>query len=98
MPKRFVMVKQKTQPKQNNEEKSTSPSELILHNDDFNTFDFVIKTLIDVCKHDPEQAEQCTLIVHYRGKCTVKTGPLDELEPMYKKLLDCGLTATIENL
>jgi ATP-dependent Clp protease adaptor protein ClpS len=92
-----MMVEQKTQPRQNNEEKISTPCELVLHNDDFNTFDFVIKTLIEVCKHEPEQAEQCTLIVHFRGKCTVKTGPQDELEPMYKKLLECGLTATIEN-
>lgn len=92
-----MMVEQKPQSKQNNEEKLSTPSELVLHNDDFNTFDFVIKTLIEVCKHDPEQAEQCTLIVHYKGKCTVKTGLYDELEPMYNKLLECGLTATIEN-
>lgn len=92
------MVEHKIQPKQKNEEKTSSPSELVLHNDDFNTFEFVIKTLIDVCRHEPEQAEQCTLIVHYKGKCTVKTGAYDELEPMYKKLLDSGLTATIENL
>ena len=91
------MVEHKTRPKQKKEEKTTSPSELVLHNDDFNTFEFVIKMLIEVCKHEPEQAEQCTLIVHYKGKCTVKTGPHDEIEPMYKKLLESGLTATIES-
>lgn len=45
---------------------------LVLHNDDVNTFDFVIECLIEICKHTPEQAEQCTLLVHYKGKCTVK--------------------------
>lgn len=92
-----IMVGHKTRPKQKNEERTASPSELVLHNDDFNTFEFVIKTLIEVCKHEPEQAEQCTLIVHYKGKCTVKTGCHDEIEPMYKQLLESGLTATIEN-
>lgn len=91
------MVEHKTRPKQDNEKQNSLPCELVLHNDDFNTFEFVIKSLIDVCRHEPEQAEQCTLIVHYKGKCTVKTGPQDELEPMYKTLLDRGLSATIEN-
>ncbi|HNW98544.1 MAG TPA: ATP-dependent Clp protease adaptor ClpS [Bacteroidales bacterium] len=92
------MVEHKTRPKHRNEEKETSVSELVLHNDDFNTFDFVIKTLMDVCKHEPEQAEQCTLIVHHKGRCTVKTAPHDVLEPMCKQLLESGLTATIEKL
>ena len=51
-------------------------NEIVLYNDDVNTFDHVIDTLIRVCNHTPEQAEQCSLIVHYNGKCTVKTGPL----------------------
>ena len=51
-------------------------SELIVFNDEVNTFDHVINTLIRVCKHSSEQAQQCTLIIHFKGKCTVKTGPI----------------------
>lgn len=69
--------------------------ELILFNDDVNTFDYVIETLIRVCDHTPEQAEQCAIIVHYKGKCTVKTGSYDDLEPRCSLLLDAGLSAEI---
>ena len=68
-------------------------SEIILFNDDVNTFDHVIATLIDVCDHTPEQAEQCSLIVHYKGKCTVKTGEYEDLKPRCSKLLQAGLSA-----
>ena len=70
--------------------------ELIVHNDEVNTFDFVIESLIKVCKHDPIQAEQCTMIVHYNGKCSVKRGDWESLEPMCTALLDRGITAEIE--
>jgi ATP-dependent Clp protease adaptor protein ClpS len=70
-------------------------NEIILFNDDVNTFDHVIETLIRVCNHTPEQAEQCSLIVHYNGKCTVKTGQLKELIPQCIQLLDAGLSAEI---
>lgn len=70
-------------------------NKLVLHNDDFNTFDFVIECLIEICKHTPEQAEQCTILVHYKGKCTVKTGPMDVLKPMHEKLISRGLTSEI---
>ena len=56
------------------EEEVVKQSEIVLFNDDVNTFDHVIDTLINVCDHTPEQAEQCSLIVHYNGKCVVKTG------------------------
>ena len=69
---------------------------LILFNDDVNTFDHVIDTLVKVCKHDPLQAEQCAMIVHYKGKCTVKTGELAKLKPMCSALLDAGLSAEIQ--
>ena len=69
--------------------------EIILYNDDHNTFDYVIEVLITVCDHTPEQAEQCSLLVHYKGKCGVKTGTYDELEPKCSLLLDAGLTAEI---
>lgn len=69
---------------------------LILHNDDVNTFDFVIESLIEVCNHDEEQAEQCALITHYKGKCDVKKGDFETLKPMKDKLLSKGLQVTID--
>ena len=69
--------------------------EIILYNDDVNTFDHVIETLIYACDHTPEQAEQCSIIVHYNGKCAVKTGEYDDLKPRCTILLDAGLTAEI---
>ena len=90
------MTKQKSHIKESKDESVLSPKELVLHNDDFNTFDFVIQSLIEVCKHEPEQAEQCAFIVHFNGKCTVKTGPFDELEIMNKELCRRNLTSTIE--
>lgn len=71
-------------------------SEIILHNDDVNTFDHVIETLIRVCDHTPEQAEQCAVLVHYKGKCTVKTGEFAVLKPQCLQLLDAGLSAEIQ--
>jgi ATP-dependent Clp protease adaptor protein ClpS len=69
--------------------------QLIVYNDDFNTFDFVIDSLIKVCKHEKIQAEQCTFIIHYKGKCIVKKGSYKELEPLCTALLERGLTAEI---
>ena len=68
---------------------------LVLYNDDFNTFDHVIYMLINVCEHSAEQAEQCSLIVHYKGKCSVKSGSYSDLKPRCTKLLDAGLSAEI---
>lgn len=68
---------------------------LILHNDDIHTFDDVIEALIQICKHDPIQAEQCTILVHFKGKCTVKTGSMDILKPMHEKLIARSLTSEI---
>ncbi|WP_348740655.1 ATP-dependent Clp protease adaptor ClpS [Tenacibaculum sp. 190524A05c] len=73
----------------------TREHEIILYNDDVNTFDFVIDSLINVCDHTVEQAEQCTILVHYKGKCAVKTGEYKELEPRCTKLLELGLSAEI---
>ena len=70
-------------------------NEIVLFNDDVNTFEHVIDTLIDVCEHTPEQAEQCSLIVHYNGKCTVKTGEYPDLKPRCSRLLQAGLNAEI---
>jgi ATP-dependent Clp protease adaptor protein ClpS len=73
----------------------TNNHEIILFNDDVNTFDHVIETLVRVCNHTPEQAEQCAILVHYKGKCTVKTGSLDELKPQCIQLLNAGLSAEL---
>ena len=70
-------------------------NEIVLFNDDVNTFDHVIDTLIRVCNHDELQAEQCALLVHYKGKCVVKTGTFDELKPQCSSLLEAGLSAEI---
>ena len=70
-------------------------NEIVLHNDDVNTFDHVIETLVRVCKHTEEQAQQCAILVHYKGKCTVKTGSFDELKPQCTSLLEAGLSAEI---
>ena len=69
---------------------------LILHNDDINTFDHVIKSLIDVCQHDPIQAEQCAFIAHYNGQCDVRKGLYESLLPVRDGMLRCGLQVTIE--
>ncbi|MCO6162965.1 ATP-dependent Clp protease adaptor ClpS [Flavobacterium sp. NRK F7] len=71
-------------------------NEIILYNDDVNTFDHVIETLIRVCNHEALQAEQCALLVHYKGQCAVKTGSYDELKPQCSALLDAGLSAEIQ--
>ena len=75
---------------------NTEKKNLIVYNDDFNSFDFVIESLVDVCKHTVNQAEQCTWLVHYKGKCQVKKGDLKELELMCIALLEKGITAEIK--
>lgn len=77
------------------EEQIANTNEIILYNDDVNTFDHVIETLVYVCNHTWEQAEQCAILVHYKGKCTVKTGHIDELKPQCSALLEAGLSAEI---
>lgn len=69
---------------------------LLLLNDDVNTFDYVIETLVKVCKHTYEQAETCAMITHYKGKCVVKSGTYKELEPYYISLLNHHLYAKIQ--
>ena len=69
--------------------------ELVVFNDEVNTFDHVIDTLIDVCDHSPEQAEQCTLIIHHNGKCSVKLGQFDVLAGMRKHICDRGISAEV---
>ena len=74
---------------------STKKKDLVVFNDDFNTFDHVINTLIKICDHSPEQAEQCTFIIHYKGKCSVKKGSYLELRPMKEGITDAGIGASI---
>ncbi len=69
--------------------------EIILYNDEVNTFDWVIESLMEVCDHTAEQAEQCSIIVHHKGKCAVKTGTLKDLEPKCTNLLERGLSAEL---
>jgi ATP-dependent Clp protease adaptor protein ClpS len=78
------------------EEILSKPLILVLHNDDYNTFEWVIECLIKICKHETEQASQCAHIVHFTGKCDVKRGDHDTIMSMYNKLKNCGLTTSIE--
>ena len=73
----------------------TGVKDLIVFNDDFNTFEHVISTLIRVCKHTPEQAEQCTFLIHHKGKCTVRNGSYEELNPMREAICEAGIDAKI---
>ena len=74
-----------------------SPSySLVVWNDDVNTFDWVIETLQDVCGHSPEQAQQCTLLIHYKGKCVVKKGEYEDLKSQCDAITDRQIGATIE--
>lgn len=74
------------------------PFHLIVWNDDVNTFQWVIETLIEICKHSYEQAEQCAYIIHYKGKYSVKEGSYDELKPMCEAITERGISATVENV
>ena len=74
---------------------TTDLMELVVFNDDVNTFDHVIDTLIRVCKHTKEQAEQCTLLIHYKGKCPVKSGSFNFLRPMREAICEAGIDARI---
>ncbi len=69
--------------------------DLVVFNDDVNTFEHVINILMKVCGHTADQAEQCSLLIHYKGKCTVKNGTFEELRPMCESILEAGITATV---
>ena len=79
-----------------NEVEDKGKNHLVLHNDEENTFDYVIECLMDICEHTTEQAEQCTYLVHYKGKCEVKSGSSEYLRPMRLALIEKGLNATID--
>jgi ATP-dependent Clp protease adaptor protein ClpS len=78
------------------EEVAVTDKQIILFDDDIHTFEYVIECLIKICKHNNLQAEQCTYLVHYKGKCSVKRGNYEELEPICTALLEKGLTAEIQ--
>ncbi len=88
-------IKEKIQEEVEVVEKEVNEHYIVLYNDDVNTFDHVIDMLVYACDHTPEQAEQCSLIVHYKGKCTVKTGDYDDLKQRCSKLLQADLSAEI---
>ena len=90
------MTKEKIDPSNHAHEKQENILDLILYNDDVNTFDFVIETLVEVCKHNQEQAEQCALIAHMKGRCPVRNGATDILTPMKSEMTNRGLIVTIE--
>ncbi len=71
------------------------PNSLVVYNDDVNSFEHVIKTLIRVCKHTNEQAEQCTFLIHHKGKCAVKLGERNELKPLAQAICEVGIDARI---
>jgi len=90
------MVRPKTKQSNKNQDLLNTSNKLILYNDDINTFDFVIESLVEVCGHDFEQAEQCALIAHYKGKCSVKSGIFEDLSVMSHELTIRKLTVVIE--
>lgn len=75
-----------------------TPFSLVVWNDEVNTFEWVIETLIDICGHSTEQAEQCAMIIHTRGKYAVKNGDYDTLKPMCEAITERGIGATIEEM
>ena len=89
-------MKPKILPESDAEELLLDACDLIVYNDDVNTFDFVIETLVDVCNHEYLQAVQCAHLIHNAGKCGVKRGIYHELKPKCEALLEKGLSATIE--
>lgn len=89
-----TITKKKTKSKV--DEILSKPYRLVLHNDDYNSFDWVITCLVKICKHENEQATQCAHIVHFSGKCDVKYGDLETISTMKDKLKNAGLSATME--
>ncbi len=89
------MVKEKLKPSGKPLETPPENRELILFNDDVNTFEHVIESLIEVCNHDALQAEQCALIAHYNGRCGIMTGSLEELKTASDEMTDRELTVKI---
>lgn len=91
-----MLTKELVRPQTELESSLGEAYKLVLHNDDFNTFDWVIECLIEICEHTAEQAEQCAMLVHFKGKCAVKSGSFDYLLPRRRALEERGLTCTVE--
>ena len=91
-----MTTKQKDLPDTGTSTHTDSGKKLVLFNDDVNTFDYVIETLVEVCGHDPHQAENCALIAHFKGKCAVKNGSFDELKPCFNEMTKRRLIVEIQ--
>ena len=91
-----IMEKERLEPFNDTEEQINEGKELILFNDNFNSFDFVIKSLIEICGHDPDQAEQCAWITHFNGKCAVRSGSFYDLKPLFDEMSVRDLTVSID--
>lgn len=89
------MVVEESKPISSLKSQQVFQNQLVLFNDDVNSFDYVVETLIDVCEHDPLQAEQCAWITHHKGKCVVKQGEKTKLISMRRSIIDRGLNAEI---
>lgn len=89
-------IKEKKVPQDDSGINQNNESVLVLHNDEVNTFDYVIESLIEICKHTPEQAVQCTFITHHKGKCDIKKGQKNKLRNYRMLFLEKGLKTTIE--
>lgn len=90
------MAKEKSHSSEDIDELLNDEHLLVLFNDDHNTFDHVINVLINVCEHDPHQAEQCALVAHFKGKCGVKSGAFDELKVLHEQMGQRDLTVEIQ--
>jgi ATP-dependent Clp protease adaptor protein ClpS len=91
----YIMKKEQLKASDSGLELLSNLNELILFNDDVNSFDFVIESLVEVCDHNPEQAEQCATIAHFKGKCGIKVGTLSELSPMNNELNNRGISTLL---
>lgn len=89
------MIQEKTRQKFDSQSDSDMGSRIVLFNDDVNTFEHVIASLVEICGHDELQAEQCALVTHYNGKCVVKGGDYSELTPIANTLLERGLSVEL---
>lgn len=92
-----MSLKEKVSGKDDKQRDFASESYLILHNDNINSFEFVIECLVGLVNHDPYQAEQCAYLTHYKGQCDIKKGRKKELSYIRKRLMEKNLTVTIQN-
>jgi len=91
-------MKEKILHKDDKQRNGSEAGSLILYNDDINTFEHVIKSLVEICGHDPVQAEQCAMIVHFKGSCEVRIGVVEVLNAMSRSLNAKGLNSKVESI